>query len=153
MLVPRTKTQGVSKPPWRVSQLLPPLQPHRGPGLEARKGFPGRLPMLRARTVRANKTVIAPAPQNHVCLDQHCSALKRNRKGKLILFFLFLSHGAASTWSHSFALGLFSGVTRKPNLVPPHSRTLAQCQTRSKCGQIVETSFLSIVLRPSACTH
>ena len=99
------------------------------------------------------KTVIAPAPQNHVCLDQHCSALKRNRKGKLILFFLFLSHGAASTWSHPFALGLFSGVTREPNLVPPHSRTLAQCQTRSKCGQIVETSFLSILLRPSACTH
>ena len=63
------------------------------------------------------------------CLDQHCSALKMNRKGTLILFFVFSvrTEPRAKGTGHPFALGEFSEATLEQHtLLPRH--TLARHQ-------------------------
>ena len=55
--MPRTKALSVSKPSRRSSH-SPLLRPHRGPGLEARISFPGRLPIFARELVRANESQV-----------------------------------------------------------------------------------------------
>ena len=62
----------------------PPSGLIEAPAWNQEKASPGGYQYYAQELLEPIKTVIAPAPQNHMCLDQHCSALKRNRKGKLI---------------------------------------------------------------------